>query len=67
MLSVSKKNICDFSLTTIFPYKIIFDNLLDTIEYYDEQVFVIFLENFFHSSEYYLNYIKILLDKLKKK
>lgn len=67
LLSVSKKNICDFSLTTIFPYKIIFDNLLDTIEYYDEQVFVIFLENFFHSSEYYLNYIKILLDKLKKK
>ncbi len=60
------KNKSDFSVTTIYPFRDVFDDIEKNICFYNEKYFVFFLENFLHSNEYYFWYIKLLLDKLEK-
>lgn len=66
LIDKCKKKLTDFRITTIQPFPEIFNNLQDVILSYTEDYFIIYLENYFHSNEYYYHYIKHLLNIMKK-
>lgn len=63
----SDKDFRDFKISTIYPFKIVMDNLIEIIWDYKEDVFIFYLENYFHSSDYLYNYFIKLLDRLRQK
>ena len=59
-------SIFQFNITYIFPFNKFVDKILSELKSFKEEYFIFFLENYFHSSNYAMSFIKIILEKLKK-
>lgn len=67
-LLIDKLNfkISQIEITYIYPFSSFFPFIKDQIINFEEDYFVFFLENYFHSSDYAFNFIDKLLEYLEK-
>jgi len=59
-------NFFNISLETIYPFKKYSDFLLNNLSNFKEDYFLFFLENYYHSSNYSLLFLKKILKKLSE-
>lgn len=57
-------NLFNFSSEILFPFKKYADFLLSNISNFWEDYYIFFLENYYHSSNYWLGYLKEILNKM---
>lgn len=59
-------NIDQFVIDYVFPFEKYVNKTLNNIESCKEDYFIFYLENFYHSSEYALWFLELVLDRLSK-
>jgi len=57
-------NINQFSIDFVFPSKKYVRNLMKNILTYEEEYFIFFLENYYHSSDFAYNFLELILDRI---
>lgn len=55
-----------FSIEYVYPFQKYISYLLKEIQYFEEEYFIFYLENYYHSSDYALWFLKIVLKEIEK-
>lgn len=59
-------NIDQFVFDYVYPFKKYVEKLINNIEWYNEDYFIFYLENYYHSSGFALWFLELVLDKLSR-